>query len=59
MMLRVGVTIKQIENKHLQNILLLRVWIMSGGTKEIRVNCPRMSPRGYGPGWMTLQLGCY
>jgi len=34
-MLRVGVTIKQIENKHLQNWLIFRVWIIWGGTKQI------------------------
>ena len=27
-MLRVGVTTKQIENKHLQNLLIFRVWII-------------------------------
>jgi len=38
-MLRVGVTIKQIENKHLQNWLIFRVWIICGGN----------APHGYGP----------
>ena len=32
-MLRVGVTM-QIENKHLQNWLIFRVWIIWGGTKK-------------------------
>ena len=47
-MLRVGVTIKRL-NKHLQNWLIFRVWIIWGGTKRIGGNCPRMPPRGYGP----------
>jgi len=32
-MLRVGVTIKQNENKHLQNWIIFRVWIISGHKK--------------------------
>ena len=43
-MLQVGVTIKQIENKHLQNLLIFRVWIIWGGTKEIWVVLPPNAP---------------
>ena len=42
--LRVGVTIKQIENEHLQNELVFRVWIIGGGT------LPPNAPCGYRPG---------
>jgi len=38
--LRVGVTFEQIENEHLQNLLVFRVWIIWGGTKEIGGHCP-------------------
>jgi len=45
--LRVGVTIKQIENEHLQNVLVFRVWIIWGGTKIIggdtAPECPPMT----------------
>ena len=41
-MLRVGVKIKQIENKHLYNWLIFPVWIIWGAL-------PRKPPRGYGP----------
>jgi len=40
--LRVGVTIKQIENEHLQNLLVFRVWIIWGGTKKLGGHCSRM-----------------
>ena len=36
-MLRVGVTIKQTENKHLQNLIIFRGWIIWGGTAP---ECP-------------------
>jgi len=43
-MLRVGVTIKQIENKHLQNLLIFLLK-HSGGHKKIGgKHCPRMPP---------------
>ena len=34
-MLRVGVTIKQIEKKRLQNWLIFRVWIIWGTQKKL------------------------
>jgi len=34
-MLQVGETIKQIENKHLQNLLIFRGWIIWGGAQKI------------------------
>jgi len=49
-MLRVGVKIEQIENKHLQNWLIFRVWIIWGGTNKIWGALPPNAPRGYGPG---------
>jgi len=42
-MLRVGVTFGQIENEHLQNFLVFRVWIIWGAQK-IGGHCPRMPP---------------
>jgi len=48
-MLRVGVTIQQIENKHLQNLLIFRVLIIWGCTKKIGEALPPNPPRGYGP----------
>jgi len=47
--LRVGVTINQIKNEHLQNLLVFRVWIIWGSTKKLGGHCPRIPPRGYGP----------
>jgi len=39
--LRVGVKVKQIENEHLQNLLVFWVWIIWVGTKNIwRGHCP-------------------
>jgi len=45
-MLRVGVTIEQIEYKHLQNLLIFRVWIIWGCTTKI---WGATAPSGYGP----------
>ena len=42
--LRVGVTIKQIENEHLQNLLVFRVWIIWGGTKNWGGTAPECPP---------------
>jgi len=42
--LRVGVTIKQIKNEHLQNLLVFRVWIIWRGTKILGRHCPRIPP---------------
>ena len=47
-MFRVGVTIKQIENEHLQNMLVFWAWIIWGGTKNIWGALPPNVPRGYG-----------
>jgi len=38
--LRVDVTIEQIENEHLQNLLVFRLWIIWGGTKNLGVTAP-------------------
>ena len=42
--LRVGVTIKQIENEHLQNELVFRVWIIGGGHKNLGDTAPECTP---------------
>jgi len=47
--LQVGVTIKQIKNEHLQNLLVFRVWIIWGDTKKIGRALPLNAPPGYGP----------
>ena len=43
-MLRVCVTIKQIENKHLQNWLIFRVWIIWGAQKNLGGTAPEYPP---------------
>jgi len=43
-MLRVGVTIKQIENKYLQNLLIFRAWTIWGGQKKFGGHCPESPP---------------
>jgi len=48
-MWRVGVTIKQIENKHLQNVLIFRVWIIWGEQKKFGRALLPNAHRGYGP----------
>jgi len=61
----VGVTIKQIKNEHLQNLLVFRVWIIWGGTKKIGGSLPPNAPRGYGPArsariyWNRIQVELY
>ena len=52
-MLRTGVTLKQIENKHVQNWLIFRVWIIWGTQKNWGA-LPPNAPRGYGPGLKYL-----
>jgi len=41
-MLRVGVAIKQIDNKHFQNLLVFRAWNIWVFTKIIAVHCPQI-----------------
>jgi len=48
-MLQVGVAIKQIENKHLQNLLIFRVWIIWGGKKNWGGTAPECLPVATGP----------
>jgi len=49
-MLQVGVTIKHIGNKHLQNLLIFRVWIIWGAQKSLGGELSPNAPYGYGPG---------
>jgi len=42
--LRVGVSIKQIKNEHLQNLLIFPVWIIWGGTKNWGETAPECPP---------------
>ena len=55
-MLRVDVTIKQIENKHLQNWLIFLVWIIWGTQKKCGEALPPNVPRCYGPAWHHLHI---
>jgi len=48
--LRVGVTFEQIENEHLRNLLVFRVWIIWTGTK----NWGGAAQRGYRPALAAL-----
>ena len=47
-MLQVGVMIKHIENKHLQNLLIFRVSIIWEGTKKFGGHCPECLPMATG-----------
>ena len=42
--LQVGVTFEQIENEHLRNLLVFRVWIIWTGTKKLGGHCPTWLP---------------
>jgi len=48
MVLRVGLTIEQVENEHLQNLLVFRVWIIWEGTKFGGT----LSPNATSPLWL-------
>jgi len=58
-MLLVGVTIEQIENKHLHNLLIFRVLIILGAQKKFWEALPPNIPRGYGPGYTIIMSYVY